>query len=118
MHELSIAMSLIELASNELKKNGGSKILALNVKLGPLSGVVKEALLAAYQLAVSETDMSGAVLNVEDVPVTVFCSDCSQISTLPGNFGGSLRFVCGYCGKATSDVRSGADLDLVSMEID
>lgn len=118
MHELSIALSLIELSRAELKKNGGSKVLALNVKLGPLSGVVKEALLAAYELAVSESDMSAAVLNVEDVPVTVFCSDCKKISTLSGNFGGSLRFVCGYCGQATGDVRSGADLDLVSMEID
>ena len=44
MHELSIAMSIVELAEEEAERRG-VHINAVHLKLGALSGVVKEALL-------------------------------------------------------------------------
>ena len=47
MHELSIAMSIVEMAEEESEKRGGLTVSAVHLKLGLLSGVVKEALLAS-----------------------------------------------------------------------
>ena len=46
MHELSIAMSIVEMAEEEAAKHGGVQVTAIHLKLGALSGVVKEALLS------------------------------------------------------------------------
>ena len=41
MHELSIALSILDLAAEEAERQGG-RVAAVHLKLGPLSGVVKE----------------------------------------------------------------------------
>jgi hydrogenase nickel incorporation protein HypA/HybF len=50
MHELSIALSILDVATEEAARRSG-RVLAVHLKLGPLAGVVKEALLSAYDLA-------------------------------------------------------------------
>ena len=45
MHELSIAMSIVELAEEEIERRGNVQITAVHLNLGELSGVMKEALL-------------------------------------------------------------------------
>jgi len=47
MHELSIAMSIVEMAQEEAAQRG-CQIDAVHLKLGALSGVVKDALLSSY----------------------------------------------------------------------
>ncbi len=48
MHELSIALSMIEMATEESNKRGGAKVDVVHLKLGRLSGVVKDALLFSW----------------------------------------------------------------------
>ena len=50
MHELSIAMSIVEMAEEESERRGGGHIQAVHLRLGLLSGVVKEALLSSYEM--------------------------------------------------------------------
>src|SRR6202050_5864873 len=50
MHELSIAMSIVELAEEEAERRS-VQVNAVHLKLGALSGVAKEALLSCYELA-------------------------------------------------------------------
>ena len=45
MHELSIALALVEMAAEEAERHG-ARVVAVHLRLGPLSGVVKEALLS------------------------------------------------------------------------
>ena len=77
MHELSIAMSMVEMAAEEATRRGGAQVCAIHLKLGPLSGVVREALLFSYDVACEGTPLEGSRLVIEDVPV-VFCPDCSE----------------------------------------
>jgi hydrogenase nickel insertion protein HypA len=80
MHELSIAMSIVELAEEEAERRG-VQVTAVHLKLGALSGVVKEALLGSYEMAADDTPLKGSSLIIEDIPVMVFCSSCeTQLS--------------------------------------
>ena len=62
MHELSIALSMIEMATEEARRRGGARVNALHLKLGPLSGVVKDALLFSFEVACIGTMLEGSSL--------------------------------------------------------
>src|SRR5262245_13384123 len=106
MHELSIALSIVELASAEVVKRGPVHVSALQLKLGALSGVVKEALLFSYDIACQDTPLAGSQLIIEDVPVVVFCPRCQAEQTVES----IQHFACLACGELTSDIRHGKEL--------
>jgi hydrogenase nickel incorporation protein HypA/HybF len=113
MHELSIAMSIIEGASQEALSRGAARVNAVHLKLGPLSGVVKDALLFSYGLACEGTLLEGSQLVIEEVPVIVHCPNCETEKTLDS----IQRFCCPACGTLTSEIVSGKELELVAIEI-
>ena len=112
MHELSIALSLIDMASEEAERLG-VQVEVLHLRLGALSGVVREALLFSFDLAAEGTPIAGARLEIEDVPVVVFCPACNEERPLPG----IQNFLCPVCGTPTPEVVRGRDLELATMEV-
>src|SRR5271154_1543412 len=72
MHELSIAMSIVEMAEEEASHRN-ARVNAVHLKLGMLSGVVKAALLSSYELACEGTELEGSPLVIEEIPVVVYC---------------------------------------------
>jgi hydrogenase nickel incorporation protein HypA/HybF len=113
MHELSIAMSMIEMASEEATRRGGVSVNAVHLKLGALSGVVKEALLFSYAVACEGTSLEGSQLIIEDVPVVVYCQTC-QAETTPVSL---QQFCCAVCDAPTPDVLRGREMEVVALEI-
>jgi hydrogenase nickel incorporation protein HypA/HybF len=113
MHELSIAMSILDIAAEESERRGGVRVLGIHLKLGPLSGVVKEALLSAFGLAREGDSLAEAELVIEEVPIALYCPTCQ------GNRAAvsiqELR--CVECGTLTSHVVTGRELEIVAMEI-
>jgi hydrogenase nickel incorporation protein HypA/HybF len=66
MHELSIALSLVEAVSEELVRLGERVSLrSVHVRVGPLSGVVPEALAFAFEVAANDTAIAGVRLTIE-----------------------------------------------------
>ncbi len=114
MHELSIAISLIEAAEEEAEKHHASAVKAVHLRLGALSGVVKEALLFSYELAAEGTPLQGSRLVIEDVPVLVFCPTCQERRPIR-----SLQaFCCATCNAPAGDIVQGRELEVVALEID
>lgn len=113
MHELSIALSIIDLAAEEAERQGG-RVVAVHLKLGHLSGVVKDALVSAYDLAREQTSLEQSELIVEEVPVVVHCSACAARHTLPS----VQELRCPVCGGPPSDIVSGRELEVVALEIE
>jgi hydrogenase nickel incorporation protein HypA/HybF len=114
MHELSIAMSMIEMAAEEAARRGNVQVAAIHLKLGPLSGVVKEALLFSYDVAATGTPLEGSRLVIEEVPVIVYCPECHEERVLES----IQRFSCPVCGRLTSEVVQGKELAVVALEIE
>jgi hydrogenase nickel incorporation protein HypA/HybF len=66
MHELSIALSLIDAVCDELPRLGaGASVRAIRIRVGPRSGVVADALAFAFDVAVADTPVAGARLEIE-----------------------------------------------------
>ena len=113
MHELSIALSIVEGAEEELERQGGGRVCSVHLRLGPLSGVVKEALLFSYELACEGTRLEGSTLIIEEIPIRIHCAMC-------GVEADPLSSQCLYCARCgTSDCRvvSGAELELAALEL-
>jgi hydrogenase nickel incorporation protein HypA/HybF len=114
MHELSIAMGIVDAALDESQRRGSLRVNAVHLRLGALSGVVKDALLFSYEMACQDTPLQGTRLIIEDTPVVVFCPKCRQERTLS-----SLQsFVCPECGEPTMDVRQGKELEVFALEVE
>ena len=114
MHELSIAMSMVEMATEESQRLRAERVTALHLKVGLLSGVVKDALIFSYEVACAGTPLEGSKLIIEDVPVKVYCPRCSSEKELD-----SIQlFACSACGELTPEVLEGRELQVVAMEIE
>jgi hydrogenase nickel incorporation protein HypA/HybF len=114
MHELSIALSIIDTAAEEAERQSAIRVTAVHMRLGPLSGVVKEALLSAYDLAREGTSLSGAELMIEDVPVVAHCPSCAGPRTLTTAY----ELLCPDCGTPTPELVSGRELEVVALEVE
>jgi hydrogenase nickel incorporation protein HypA/HybF len=66
MHELSVAISIVEMAEEEAARHGGPRILTVHLRLGALAGVAKEALLFSYPVACEGTVLQGSRLAIEE----------------------------------------------------
>src|ERR1700724_3795993 len=113
MHELSIAMSIVDMAQEEAERHGGAQVQAVHLKLGRLTGVVKEALLSSYEMACETTPLEGSRLLIEEVPVEIFCPTCQ--TARPAQ---SIQwFSCVECGTATCDILHGKELEVFALEL-
>jgi hydrogenase nickel incorporation protein HypA/HybF len=112
MHELSIAMSIVEMAEEEAMRRDVT-IDAVHLELGPLSGVVAEALRFSYEVACSGTVLEGSRLVIKPVAIEVYCPACKAQKTLS-----SMQwFCCPECGAPTSDVIHGKELVITALEV-
>ena len=113
MHELSIAMSIVDAALEEAQRRA-VQVTAVHLRLGALSGVVKDALLFSYEMACQDTPLHGSRLIVEDIPVVIFCAQCQQENTLNS----VQSFICPECGTPTMDIRQGKELEVFAIEVE
>ena len=114
MHELSIAISIVEMAQQEACRRGGTHVSAVHLKLGLLSGVVKEALRFSYVVSCEGTMLEGSELVIEETPVVVYCEKCEAERSLSS----IQAFFCPVCSTPAPKVIRGQELELVAMEID
>jgi hydrogenase nickel incorporation protein HypA/HybF len=88
--------------------------VAVHVRLGPLSGVVPQALASAFELAREGTALADCRLVLENVPITIYCPACA--AERPAESNQSLR--CGDCGTPAARLVGGAELELTALELE
>ena len=113
MHELSIAMGIVDAATDEARQRG-VRVSAVHLRLGALSGVVKDALLFSYEVACQDTPLEGSRLIIEDIPVAVFCPHCKENRVLAS----VQSFTCPECGTPSGEVLQGKELEVFALEVE
>jgi hydrogenase nickel incorporation protein HypA/HybF len=113
MHELSIALGIIDIAAEEAERRR-AVLKAVHVKLGALSGVVRRALISAYELAREGTPAADSELVIEECPVVVRCGRCGVEAAVE-----SIQLLeCSCCGAPAGEVLSGRELEVVGLELE
>jgi hydrogenase nickel incorporation protein HypA/HybF len=114
MHELSIALSLVDAIREETAGCGaGLVIAAVHVRIGALAGVVPEALQFSFDVAAEDSPVAGAHLVIERVPVTVQCDRCG----MPRELESPHELRCPVCAMPTPAILGGRELELVAVEV-
>ncbi|MBF0274929.1 MAG: hydrogenase maturation nickel metallochaperone HypA [Nitrospinae bacterium] len=113
MHEMSIALSIIDIAHSQAQKINAKKINEVEVEIGEMAGVVKEALLFCFDSASKGTSAEGAQLKVIDIPGEGKCSQCGN------EFPTSQEFSpCPKCGEFLVALIKGKELKVKTINID
>lgn len=113
MHELSIAMSIVDLAREEAELRGAPGVDVVYLRLGPLSGVVKEALLFSYEIACQQTMLEGSKLLIEEVPIIANCPVCRERRYVQS----MQSLCCVECGTPTPEILEGRELMVTALEL-
>lgn len=113
MHELSLCHSLIQQVESIARREQAQRVVAITLRVGPLSGVESELLVDAFPFAAAGTVAEGAALRIEAQPVRVHCSRCQLESDAVPN-----RLLCGACGDYRTRLVSGDELLLASLELE
>jgi hydrogenase nickel incorporation protein HypA/HybF len=111
MHELRIAGDLSEIVLETASTEGLSVVTNVNVTFGVLVQIVPEIFESAFREVVRNTAAENAVLNFEIVPIRLDCRNCRNIFT-PGE----NMFTCPICGSNETDIISGKELFITSIE--
>lgn len=113
MHELSVAQALVEQVDNLVREQQANCATLIRVRIGPLSGVVPELLASAFPLAAAGSVAGQAKLELMKAPIRVRCQTCGEESEASAN-----RLLCGKCGDWHTQVISGDELILESVELE
>jgi hydrogenase nickel incorporation protein HypA/HybF len=113
VHELSVAQALVEQVEALIDSNHAQRATRIVLRIGPLAGVVPELLAEAIPMAAADSRMQGAELEFHDAPVRVRCQTCHAESEASIN-----RLLCAICGDWHTQVISGDELLLESVELE
>lgn len=113
LHEITVALSLLDGVQATALEQGIEHVSAVHIRVGALSGVVRDALLFSWDVATAETIAEGSQLRIEEIPLAVFCERCEdERSPLPGS-----GLLCPDCGTPSPRIVRGREMQLVAMEV-
>lgn len=113
MHELAVAQALVDQVDSVIRQHKAAAASSIRVRIGPLAGVVPELLASAFPLAAAGSRMEHARLDLVAAPITVRCQTCGAETEAAMN-----RLICGACGDWHTQVISGDELMLESVELE
>ncbi|MBA4372023.1 MAG: hydrogenase maturation nickel metallochaperone HypA [Thermodesulfovibrio sp.] len=113
MHEVSIALNLLEIITAQCRKEGYSRIDAVRIKIGRASGIMPDALAFAFEATKGDTIAGNALLEIEEVPLTGNCRDCGAVFTTEAEY----VLACPECASQSFLMTAGRELDIIDMEV-
>lgn len=113
MHEVSIALNLLEIVSDQCRKNGYNVIESINVRIGKASGIMPDALAFAFDAVKQDYPARNASLMIDIVPLTGQCHDCKNYFTSESDF----VLHCPECQGTSFTITAGREMDIIDMEV-
>lgn len=113
MHELSIAMSIIEIAEAEAAKAKASAINELILDVGTMAGIEFYALDTALEMAVKNTMLEKALLKVNKIQAKAKCTECNTEFDID-----NIYDPCPSCNSLYHELLSGKELQIKSLVVD
>lgn len=112
MHELSVCQEMMQQVMQIAAEKNASSVDCITVHLGPLSGIEAHLLKQAFPFAAAGTVAEQAELIIKELPVRVHCQQCGADTDARVN-----RLLCGECGDYHTQLISGDEMLLASLEL-
>jgi hydrogenase nickel incorporation protein HypA/HybF len=113
MHEFSIAMDIVDIATVAAREEEATVVKEIEVEIGQLSGVVMEALEFSLEAAVKGTVLETARRNLVIIPGRARCTKCYHEYDTDTFFK-----PCPECGACAPDIVRGRELRVKSLLVE
>lgn len=113
MHELSIAQSIVDSTREQAAQHGARRVLRIGVRVGEISGVNADALEFCFGMTTRDTELDGATLELERIPVRFACGACGAEFAAA-----DFTVACPSCGSSESRMVSGDELAISYLELE
>jgi len=113
MHEVSICESVIDILTGEAASHGSTRVKAVRLMVGEMSGVIEDSMRFAFEVVSKGTVAEGAELVIDTVPLTARCKGCGREFHVEG-----YAFTCAHCGCPDIEIVSGRELMVEEIELE
>jgi hydrogenase nickel incorporation protein HypA/HybF len=111
MHEMSVAVAMVEQVTETPAAAASGTVSAVRLRLGELAGVVADSLRFCFSLACAGTVLDGAELLIDHVPGRARCTPCgAEWAT-----GMPPQLCCPQCEGGSAELVSGRELQIVGL---
>jgi len=112
MHELAVCQEMLQQVDRIATEKQAISVDSITLHIGPLSGVEAHLLKQAFPFAAAGTLAQDAQLIIETLPIRVRCQQCGAETDASAN-----RLLCGKCGDYHTQLLSGDEMLLASLEL-
>ena len=113
MHEMALTESIVDIVSEEARKQVFGRVRVVRLKVGAMAHVEPEALRFCFDVVSRGTVADGATLDIIRAPGEGWCLDCGKTVPLDERFG-----ACPECGRRHVQMTSGDELRIEELEVD
>ncbi len=113
MHEMSIAISIVEAVETKAREEGAARVSGVDLLVGKLAGIEPESLKFCFSAAAKGTLAEEALLAIEEPEGTGECGECGM--TFPVNF---YYAECPGCRSLRIKIISGEEFLIQSITIE
>lgn len=110
MHELSIVMSIIDIAEQQAAKANATCVDEIELDIGTLSGIEFSALDLAWAEGVKKTILEKAERKINRIEARAECMDCSAHFSIENYYD-----ACPVCGGHLINITRGKELKVKSL---
>jgi hydrogenase nickel incorporation protein HypA/HybF len=119
MHELSVALRIVEALDQELTGeqaavSGDFVVSKVSIQVGTLTGLVPEALEFAWGFAADNSILKDSRLDIQVVDAVGYCTQCGEEQPLTNL--NSIR--CPVCRTPITQITGGNELEILSVEVE
>lgn len=112
MHEMSIALNVVEIASREAESAGADRIESITLEIGQLAGVLIDSLKFCFESACKDSMAAGAALHIDEVTGKGRCQSCSHEFEVD-----AFIALCPKCDSYRIEIVQGRELRVKSIEV-
>ena len=113
MHELSIVMTIVDLAERSARQHQANAVKQIDLEIGALAGVELSALKFVWPEGVKGSVLENAKRVIHQIPGKGRCEDCNQEFALEQYYG-----PCPHCGSFAKQVIAGNEMRVRSLTVE
>lgn len=111
MHEMSIAIGIVNIANNEAKKANVDRFAKIDLEIGTLAGIEFDSLDFVWEAAIKDSVLENAKKRIKKIKAKARCSDCEHEFDIKRMYDS-----CPKCGSFLKIILKGKELRVKSLE--
>lgn len=112
MHEMSIAMNIVDIACKEAKNEGAPSISSIELDVGKLAGVMIDSLEFCYDSVCKGTLAENSQLLINEIAGNALCLKCNSEFEID-----SFMAICPSCESYEIEIKQGRELRLKAVTV-